>query len=110
MLRCADGAYYTGSFRGEDLNWRILQHNEGVFPTAWTNRRRPVKLVWAEHFDLFVDAFACERRLKGWSRAKKEALIRGDYGALRGLARSRTPKPSLFAQRLAAGPLEEDRS
>jgi putative endonuclease len=108
MLRCADGAYYVGSFRGEDLNWRVAQHNDGVFPNAWTYKRRPVELVWAEHFDLFVDAFGAERRLKGWSRAKKEALIRGDFDELRRLAQSRTPKPSAFDLRLAAGALSED--
>jgi putative endonuclease len=109
MLRCADGAYYVGSFRGDDSNWRVVQHNDGVFPNAWTARRRPVELVWSEHFDLFMDAFTCERRLKGWSRAKKEALIRGEHDALPGLARSRTPKPSAFARRLKAGPLEKGR-
>jgi len=91
MLRCADGAYYVGSFRGEDLNWRVQQHNEGAYPTAWTYKRRLVELVWAEHFDLFIEAFTVERQLKGWSRvkgrsrAKKEALIRGDIPELQRL-------------------------
>ena len=67
MLRCADGRFYVGSFRGDDLNWRVTQHNEGAYPTAWTYKRRPVELVWAEHFDLFIDAFSAERRLKGWT-------------------------------------------
>ncbi|MGQ3299215.1 GIY-YIG nuclease family protein [Reyranella sp.] len=50
----------------------------------------PVKLLWGEHFQNIIDAVAVERQLKGWSRAKKEALIRGDYGSLQELAKRRT--------------------
>jgi putative endonuclease len=49
-----------------------------------------VQLVWSEHFDRIIDAIAAERQLKGWTRAKKEALIRGDWNALQVLARRRT--------------------
>ncbi len=94
MLRCADGAYYIGFHRGEDVAHRVADHNAGRFPKAWTYRRRPVELVWAEEFASILDGIACERRLKGWSRAKKEALIRGDWAAIQDLARSRTPRPS----------------
>ena len=52
----------------------------GLIPTAYTFKRRPVKLIFAEHYDRIVDAIAAERRIKGWSRAKKEAYIRGDFG------------------------------
>jgi predicted GIY-YIG superfamily endonuclease len=44
-----------------------------------------VVLVWSDRFMTRDDAFAAERKLKGWSRAKKEALIAGDSQ----LARSR---------------------
>jgi putative endonuclease len=57
---------------------------------GYTARRRPVKLVFHEKFDRITDAIAAERQLKNWSRAKKEALIRGDYDALRALAKSKT--------------------
>ena len=53
-------------------------------------RRRPVRLVYSEHFELILDAIAAERRIKGWSRAKKQALIRRDYDALPTLAKRRT--------------------
>jgi putative endonuclease len=46
-----------------------------------------VTLVHAEHYSRIVDAVAAERRIKGWSRAKKEAYIRGDYAALIALAK-----------------------
>ncbi len=94
MLRCADGAYYIGSHRGDDVANRVADHNAGRFPKAWTHRRRPVELVWAEAFEHALDAIAVERQLKGWTRAKKEALIRGDWAAIQDLARGGTPRPS----------------
>ena len=78
ILRCSDGAYYVGSYRGDDLNVRVAEHNFGHRRKAWTYRRRPVELAWSDHFNRYTDAIACERQLKGWSRAKKEALIAGD--------------------------------
>jgi predicted GIY-YIG superfamily endonuclease len=53
---------------------------------GYTSTRRPVTLVWAEHFLNITDAIAVERQIKGWSRAKKEALVRGDYDAIQTLA------------------------
>jgi putative endonuclease len=85
MLRCADGSYYVGSTRKE-LEQRLSEHNNGTFD-GWTSKRRPVVIVWAEHFLNITDAIAVERQLKGWSRAKKEALIRGDFEAIRLLAK-----------------------
>ena len=85
LLRCADGSYYVGSAcRG--LERRVSEHNHGTFG-GYTSKRLPVVLVWAEHFLDIVDAIAVERQIKGWSRAKKEALIRDDYGSLRLLAK-----------------------
>jgi len=84
MLRCADGSYYIGSTRGT-LDDRVNQHNAGSYG-GYTAQRRPVTLVWHEFFDRITDAIAAERQLKGWSRAKKEALIRGDFGRIRKLA------------------------
>jgi len=47
-------------------------------------------LVWSQHFANITDAIAIERQIKGWSRAKKEALIRGDYAEIQDLAKRRT--------------------
>ena len=88
ILRCADGSYYVGSAR-RGLDRRIGEHNERVYG-GYTSTRRPVTLVWAEHFQSITDAIAIERQIKGWSRAKKEALIRGDYRAIQDLAKRRT--------------------
>jgi putative endonuclease len=98
ILLCADNSYYTGLTR-KDADERVSEHNNGMFP-GYTSSRRPVQLVYSSHFDLLTDAIAAERRIKGWSRGKKEALIRGDYEALPRLAARRTrsaalaPRPS----------------
>jgi putative endonuclease len=84
MLRCGDGSYYVGSTRAS-LERRVAEHNAGTFG-GYTARRRPVELVFAEEFANITDAIAVERQLKGWRREKKEALIRGDVGALQTLA------------------------
>lgn len=49
--------------------------------------------VWDEHFQLITDTIAADRRIKGWTRAKKEALIRGDYAAIETLSKRRTKLP-----------------
>lgn len=85
MLRCADGSYYIGSTR-KSLDERIGEHNAGLY-RGYTFTRRPVELAWSQDFPNAIDAIACERRLKGWSRAKKEALIRGDWSLVSVLAK-----------------------
>ena len=88
ILRCADGSYYVGITRAA-LEMRVAQHNAGTFG-GYTLTRRPVVLVYSQWFDRITDAIENERKLKGWSRAKKEALIRGDMTALRKLSARRT--------------------
>jgi len=83
MLRCADGKYYVG--HTDDLDARVAQHQSGAIP-GYTRDRRPVELVWAERFPDRDGAFAAERQIKGWGRAKKEALIRGDWEEISRLA------------------------
>ena len=85
ILRCNDGSYYAG--HTENLDMRLAQHQRGL-ATGYTAARRPVVLAWSESFPTRDEAFAAERRVKGWSRAKKEALIAGDWDRLRVLARS----------------------
>jgi putative endonuclease len=92
MLRCADGSYYVGSATGDDLSHRIAEHQSGVYP-GYTFTRRPVRLVWSEHFERITDAITTERKIKGWSRAKKEALINGDWGKVQQLAKRGGGKP-----------------
>src|SRR5882757_5927452 len=92
MLRCADGSLYVGSATGDDLTRRIAEHQSGYYH-GYTSTRRPVTLVWSEHFLRITDAIAVERQIKGWSRAKKEALIKGDWSAIEQLAKRRGGRP-----------------
>src|ERR1043166_4755659 len=92
MLQCADGSFYVGSATGEDLTPRIAQHQAGTFE-GYTSLRRPVGLAWSEYFARITDASAAERQIKGWSRAKKLALIYGDWASIRKLAKRRASKP-----------------
>ena len=92
ILRCADGSYYVGSARGT-LEHRIAEHKAGIYG-GYTAERRPVRLVFAQEFDRITDAVAAERQIKGWSRAKKDALIAGDMARLKALSRRRQPHPS----------------
>ncbi len=87
ILRCRGGSYYAGSTRG-DLEHRVDEHNAGRYG-GYTARRRPVELVFHQEFHRITDAVAAERRIKGWSRAKKEALMRGDFPLLTQLAKRR---------------------
>ncbi len=88
ILECADGSYYVGST--VDLDGRVSQHNDGR-GAAYTRRpgRRPVRLAWAAHFDRVDEAFAFEKRVAGWSRDKKLALIEDRWEDLPKLARRR---------------------
>ena len=86
ILLCADGSYYTG--HTEDLENRIAEHDHGRCG-GYTRNRRPVRLVWSENFPTRYEALSVERQIKGWSRAKKKALIDGDWPLLSRLARNR---------------------
>ncbi len=86
MLRCADKSYYVGSTSHEDVDARVAEHNDGKFG-GYTATRLPVRLVWCDWFQDVRQAQDTERRIKGWSRAKKEALIRSDVAALQHLSK-----------------------
>ena len=68
-----------------------MQHQSGAYP-GYTFDRLPVQLVWSEHFDRITDANEVERKLKGWSRAKKEALIKGGWDMIVTLSKRRAGK------------------
>ncbi|TPG43521.1 GIY-YIG nuclease family protein [Sphingomonas koreensis] len=91
ILRCADGSYYTG--QTDNLEVRIASHQSGQI-AGHTRSRRPVTLAWSQDFPSRLEALEAERRIKGWTRAKKEALIAGDWNRLSHLARNRQGGPS----------------
>jgi len=84
ILRCSDRSYYTG--HTDQLDARISAHQQGLVQ-GYTQKRRPVRLVFAEEMPTRQDAIERERQIKGWSRAKKEALMNGEWDRLVLLAR-----------------------
>ena len=86
ILECSDGSYYVGSTI--DLERRFLQHQFGE-GAVYTRTRRPVKLVFSQEFQNIDEAFAREKQVQGWSRAKRKALIEGKLELLPNLARSK---------------------
>jgi putative endonuclease len=91
ILRCRDGSYYTG--HTDKLEQRLAEHELGL-GADWTRRRRPVELVWCADAPSREEALAFERRAKNWSRAKKEALIAGDWASVGHFARPPHERPS----------------
>jgi LAO/AO transport system kinase len=79
LLRCADDSYYVG--HTDNLEHRLAQHQAGEIE-GYTSNRRPVQLVWSQETASREEALAAEQQIKGWARAKKEALIRGDWAAV----------------------------
>ena len=87
MLHCNGGRLYIG--HTDNLDLRLGQHQAGYF-TGYTFKRLPVQLVWNDTFQSRDDAKTVERQIKGWSRAKKEALIAGDWQLVSKLAKCRS--------------------
>jgi predicted GIY-YIG superfamily endonuclease len=87
MLQCADGSYYVG--HSEDLEYRAGQHHAGTFRDCYTFKRRPLRLVWSQAFPTRIEALEAERQIKGWRRAKKQALIASDWESIGRLARGK---------------------
>jgi putative endonuclease len=92
ILKCKDDSYYTG--HTDNLGQRVNQHQYGYFSTCYTASRLPVELVFSQPFASREEALISERRIKGWSRKKKEAMIRGDWGEVSRLAKSADPSTS----------------
>jgi putative endonuclease len=85
LLECSDQSLYCGSTRKE-MDVRLSEHQNGMFEKSYTHKRRLVKLIWCEYFANITDAVDCERRIKGWSRAKKLAMIDGNWHEVSRLA------------------------
>lgn len=84
ILKCANGAYYVGSTN--DLERRLKEHQAGE-GSRYTSSHLPVELVYYEEYQTIEEAFRRERQIHGWSRAKKEALIKGDIETLKQLCK-----------------------
>ena len=88
VLRCADGSYYTG--HTDDLDCRMAQHEQGAIASCYTCKRRPVVLAFSQTFETREEALSSERQIKGWSRRKKEAMMRGDWLEVSRLSKAST--------------------
>jgi putative endonuclease len=111
ILRCADGSYYTGVTR-RSVEERVSEHAQGLIKGCYTESRLPIKLVFSEHYERVDEAVAAERRIKGWSRAKKEAMMLGDFAALSALAKRkakpRKPESDAASFETQASPAPQD--
>jgi len=87
ILKCNDNSYYTGVT--SNLTQREYQHQSGFYPDCYTFKRRPVELVFYCEFTDINFAIEKEKQIKKWSRAKKEALINGNYDDLPNLAKKK---------------------
>ena len=85
ILRCADSSYYTG--HTDNLEKRIGEHQNRLCD-GYTTSRLPVELVFSQACSTREEALAAERQVKGWSRKKKEAMMRGDWTEVSRLAKS----------------------
>jgi len=86
IVQCSDGFYYTGVTN--DIEKRVGEHNSGIVG-GFTSKRLPIRLVYSQSFQQIQDAISAEKKLKGWSRKKKEALIKGDFEALVALSKNK---------------------
>ena len=89
ILKCADHSYYVGLTKQTEPEARMWEHNNNIYKDAYTATRLPVQLAHAEYYELVLEAIAAERKMKNWSRAKKEAYMAGDWERLKALSKRR---------------------
>lgn len=77
ILKCSDSSYYTG--HTDNLENRLAQHSKKLISSCYTATRLPVKLIFSQIFETRYEALSSERQIKGWSRRKKEALIKNNW-------------------------------
>jgi putative endonuclease len=87
ILKCSDDSYYTGITN--DLIKRVFEHQSGYKKDSYTYKRRPLSLEFYQEFNDVLQAIYFEKKIKGWTRAKKQALIKGDFNMLQMLSECR---------------------
>jgi putative endonuclease len=85
ILECADDSFYVGVTN--NVGRRFIEHSSGIHEEAYTYGRRPLKLVFCRQFTNPLNAIRYEKQVKGWTKAKKAALIIGDHELLHELAK-----------------------
>ena len=96
IIQCMDSSFYTGITN--NLEKRINEHNDGIDKNSYTYNRRPVVLKWYEKFTNPNEAITFEKKIKGWSRKKKEAIIEGRWNDLPALSKNYTEQGLRQAQ------------
>ena len=86
ILKCSDSSYYVG--HTAHIENRLKAHNCGK-GAKHTAIRLPVTLVYHEPATSKATAMKREQQIKHWSKAKKEALVRGDLLSLKKLSKCR---------------------
>ena len=81
ILKCSDNSYYVGVTN--NVERRLEEHNSGLNRNSYTFKRRPLELVYYESFQTADDAIKFEKKIKGWTRKKKEALINENWNELK---------------------------
>jgi len=75
ILHCADNSYYTG--HTDNLEQRLGEHRAAAH-SGYTASRLPVELAWSQELTTREEALSAELQIKGWSRKKKQAMMRND--------------------------------
>ena len=86
ILRCSDGTYYVG--QTDDIEKRIAAHRSKAY-SCYTAKRLPIEVVFCQQCFSRTDAFTLEKKIKSWSRKKKEALISGDWESVKLFAKKK---------------------
>ena len=81
ILKCMDNSYYIGVTN--NVERRLQEHQSGISKDSYTHNRRPVELVFYENFLNAQSAIQFEKKIKKWTRRKKEALINGEWNKLK---------------------------
>jgi putative endonuclease len=74
---------YTGVT--SDLERRVFEHKNKLV-AGFTTKYNITKLVWFDEFDDVMQAIEGEKKIKGWRRSKKIALIETDNPEWKDLA------------------------
>lgn len=74
ILLCQNGKYYVG--HSINVLKRLNRHLNKA-GAKFTSQNKPIKIIWKQAFETEAEAVKRERQIKGWSRSKKEKLIRG---------------------------------
>ena len=90
VLKCNNDSFYIGITN--NLDKRVLEHNSGINTDSYTYNKRPVELVYHTYFTNYELAFEWETKIKKWSKAKKQALIDGDFDLLKSLSKKKFKK------------------